>query len=560
MDLRIENINRGDSQSDLTNKLNYNFSQITSNIGGASGKTGQIGAAGDSGLTGPTGPIGKRGTRGNLWKVSETQPTIDIIEGDYWVDTANDCEVKRYQLSSGSLSWVSQNFLLSQAGVFEIDGTTVGLTSGLPNQAYVQNLFFPEKNTLILTNGVTADVKNPQLSKIVVGATGVNPLIEFSKVEYQGSSNFYSKSPKFAWGSPLTTVYDLSFLSTDGMDFEVGSFSAKGRFSLSAGEHNSADKGGITADFSQSIYLESAGALTMTFGLTSSSNPTTLSINSSNVTTWNDTVFTANLPIEISGNPINGISSFAVGGPLIYTKTTQPSPSENLFKASYRGIPGYSGLAGQDKDIYIIDSKGNNKFGKKITGYYRDPGTRSSTNRMGQITHIPFPFGNQDYFTIVAGNFVNTGNSTIDNNVNRYFLGEIFTPDLFYSANQFRNTLAIHVPNISSSPGGFGYLLSDSTESIKFCVDTGSVGFNSIYLDANSSNNPSVGNITVTPTNPRMSLLTGVGSTVYANFFEFTLIKISSTNYKLYYQASGGNIATLTSNDNIFISGVASTQ
>lgn len=560
MDLRIENINRGDSQSDLTNKLNYNFSQITSNLGGASGKTGELGAAGDSGLTGPTGPIGKRGTRGNIWKVSGTQPSSDIIEGDYWVDTANDCEVKRYQLSSGSLSWVSQNFLLSQAGVFEIDGTTVGLTSGLPNQAYVQNLFFPEKNTLILTDGVTGDVKNPQLSKIVVGATGVNPLIEFSKVEYQGSSNFYSKSPKFSWSSSTPTQYDLSFLDTDGMDFEVGSFSSKGNFVLSAGEHIATDKGGITADFSESIYLESTGTFTISYGSTSATNPTSLSVNSTNVTRWDDTVFTANLPMEISGNPVNSYSSFAVGGPLVYTKTTPSSTGENLFKASYRGIPGYSGRAGQNKDIYIIDSKGNNKFGKKITGYYQNPGTRSTTNRMGQITHIPFPSGAQDYFTIVAGNFVNTGNSTIDNNVNRYFLGEIFTPDLVESTSATRNTLAIHVPNTSSSPGGFGYLLSDSSESIKFCVDTGSVGFNSIYLDANGTNTPEVGNITVSSTNPRMSLLTGVGSTVYANFFEFTLIKISPTNYKLYYQASGGNIATFTSNDNIFISGVASTQ
>jgi hypothetical protein len=102
---------------------------------------------------------------------------------------------------------------------------------------------------------------------------------------------------------------------------------------------------------------------------------------------------------------------------------------------------------------------------------------------------------------------------------------------------------------------------SGATQAIKFCVKSpSSVGFNSIYLDANSSNTPSDGALSVTSTNPRMSLLTTSNPNIYAQFFEFTLVKINSTNYKLYYQASGGNIESFASNDNAFIDGVVSTQ
>jgi hypothetical protein len=91
-DIKILNITKGDSQSDLISKLNSNFSSITSNLGGAGGFSGIDGYPGPNGLTGPTGPVGNQGIRGNRWKVSEVAPTSNLI-GDLWVDTANDCLV-----------------------------------------------------------------------------------------------------------------------------------------------------------------------------------------------------------------------------------------------------------------------------------------------------------------------------------------------------------------------------------------------------------------------------------------------------------------------------------
>jgi hypothetical protein len=565
MDLKISNINKGDSQSDLTNKLNYNFSQILANFGGASGKTGKIGPAGDNGLTGPTGPAGKRGERGNIWHVSDTEPTIDLLEGDYWVDTINDCEVKRYEFLSGSLSWVSQNFLISQAGVFEIDASIVGSTSGVPNQGYVQNLFFPEKNTLILTDAVTGDVKNPQLSKIVLGNTGgsnVNPLLEFTKSDYQGSSSFYSKTPRFVWGATglsSSNAYGISFLGKDGMDFEVGSFTSQSQnFTMTAGNYTAVtDNGGITGDFSGSVYLSAGDDFLMTYGPTSSTNPLNLDVVSQNVTQWNDNVFTASLPISFSGQPSNTYSNILTNA-LRYTRTQQPLSTENLFRATYKGIAGYSGLAGQDKDIYVTDSRGNSKFGKKISGYYPDPGVRSSTNSMGTIAYSGLPTGTHYYFTIISASPL-TGNTSIDDSVNKYLIGEIFFPDI-NPASSVKNTLAIHVPTTGTDPWGFGYLLSGDTEAIKFCVDTGTARFNSIYLDSKNNNTPSYGALSLLSTDPRISVLTtGINDALYATFFEFTLIRLSTTSYKLYYQASGGNISTYLG-DSSFISGVVSTQ
>ena len=183
IDLRLLNIQEGDSQADVTNKLNYNFNQIINAGDGAYGPVGIPGAVGSYGATGITGPAGFQGQRGNFWFVQETGPTAGVTGGDYWIDLVNDCEVFEWIESDGTYNWVSQGFLLSQSGVFEIAASTTGLTSGYPTQAYTIALPSPFEKTLVLSGASGPNVKNPQLSKVMLetgGTTGF-PLLEFSK-------------------------------------------------------------------------------------------------------------------------------------------------------------------------------------------------------------------------------------------------------------------------------------------------------------------------------------------------------------------------------------------
>ena len=59
--LTIINLNIGDTQEDLINKINQNFDSIVSNGGGPQGADGK---QGDQGPVGPEGPIGDTGVPG----------------------------------------------------------------------------------------------------------------------------------------------------------------------------------------------------------------------------------------------------------------------------------------------------------------------------------------------------------------------------------------------------------------------------------------------------------------------------------------------------------------
>ena len=173
IDLKLLNLNYGDSQKDFSSKLNYNFSQILAAGEGAYGTIGDDGPIGANGDLGVTGPYGDQGFRGSVWFVQDSEPTSGVTGDDYWVDILNGFEVYKYTYSLGTYSWVSQGFTLSQNGVFTLATAQTGLTSGNPNLAYVQGLFRPEKRTLVLTDQMQDNVKNPQLSKVLIGNPGV---------------------------------------------------------------------------------------------------------------------------------------------------------------------------------------------------------------------------------------------------------------------------------------------------------------------------------------------------------------------------------------------------
>ncbi len=568
IDLRLINLQEGDSQSDVANKLNYNFNQILSAGGGAYGPIGIGGAVGSFGLTGATGPAGFQGQRGNFWFVQTTEPQTGLTgatAGDYWVNLSNDCEVFQYTLNSGNYSWISQGFLLAQSGVFEIADSITGLTSGSPSQAYVIALPDPTEKTIVLTGASGPSVKNPQLSKVIIGNGGTSgyPLLEFSKTDYQSSSYFNSLTPKIKWGSATTSnaeAYGLSLETRGGIVFNTNYFSL-------SGENIVFTSAGLTGSFSGDVnYTAATGDFQF-----SSSN---LSINSAN-SIWRTTGFTGPVRFSVTtdASTINsGRNSLLLQDGITYTRTSNYITSQNLLKVNYKGTTSYSNYGPylySDNNFYLADSDGNNKFAKKTSGYFPNPKTVSSYNYTGSYTWTG-KITSSNYIYSVGAATSTTNNTALM----RHQIGEFFHPDVVTgnAGGTGGQALCIFIPNSSSSTrNGYGYL-TDNQQSMTFRVNTTSSGyaFNAIILDAPPiSNDPNSSFVFSTGFKKNAVLLGDLvdpvaNEDVYADQFEFNIVRMPSTyltgrEIKVYFKAWGGIIKNYTATDNGILCGCVST-
>jgi len=564
IDLRLLNLQEGDSQQDVANKLNYNFNQIINAGGGAYGSVGIPGAVGFIGATGITGPAGFQGQRGNFWFVQDAGPTSGVTGGDYWIDLANDGEVFEWAETNGTYNWVSQGFLISQSGVFEIAASTTGLTSGFPTQAYVTALPSPAEKTLVLSGASGSNVKNPQLSKMMIGTGGTTgfPLLEFSKYAYQGTASFNTLTPKIKWYTTNTgssDVYGLNFEARGGLGFNVANFNAIAYNDLRFTTGSVA--AGITGSFSSDLnYYAATGDFVM--------SPTAFSINSANAA-WNSTGFTGSVSFSLTtgASTINsGRNTLMLQNGITYNRVNSYSSGQNLLKVKYTGSSTYSAYGpylALPNNFYLADSDGNNKFAKKTSGYFPNPKTVSSYNNTGTYTWSGKITGTQSVFSVGAAT-----STTTNSNLMRHQIGEFFNPDIFTGGEIKRQALSVFIPNsASSSKTGYGYLVS-SGESMTFRVNTTSsgYGFNAIILDApTTSNNPS-SSFTFSAGTKRNAVRlgdlvqTGGNEDAYADQFEFTIVRINSLNeWKVYFKAWGGNLKNYTTSDSEIVCGCVST-
>lgn len=563
IDLRLLNLQEGDSQADVANKLNYNFNQIVNAGGGAYGQIGIGGAPGFAGLTGFTGPAGFQGSRGNFWFVESEFPATGSTgakAGDYWVNLSNDCEVYLY---NGSI-WETQGFLISQSGVFEIAGSTTGLTSGPPSQAYVIALPTPSERTLVLTGASGPGVKNPQLSKVVLGNIGTSgyPLLEFSKYGYQNSSYFNSITPKIKWSSNTSASsenYGLKIEARGGLKFNTSYFSLVSNSSLTL------NSTGITGSFSGSINYTAA---TGNFSFSS----TNLSINSLNAT-WSNSGFTGPVSFSVANNNpdlINtGRNTMLIQNGITYNRQTSYTTGQNLFRVRYKPASTYSGYGpyiNTARNLYTVDSDGNNKFSKKTSGYFPNPQTVSSYNNTSTFNWSAKTISGEYVYSVGAAS-----STTTNTNLMRHQIGEFFLPDVFTggAGGTGGQALSIFVPNsASSSKTGYGYLVGVG-ETMTFRVNSTTTGyaFNAIILDApTSSNNPTTTTTSYTGSTNKNIVLLGdlvepaANSNVYADQFEINLLRLSTNRWIVYFKAWGGNLASYTSVDNGILCGTLTTQ
>lgn len=275
-DLKLNRINKGDSQDKFSDKLNENFSRVAEYYGGPYGKSGLSGMIGERGKVGPIGSKGLRGERGSFWFISSIEPTENIIEGDFWLNIADSNKVSRFINSE----WIYQNIELKASEqfkrIFGVDGPEF-------RDALIQSSSNPSTNTLVLNSKEPgSDTLNPQYSRVVLETTpgstadfdqSTQPLLEFSKV-INGVLGDHDKSPIFIWESPGTSSYDLLWdIRRGGFEFTIegslGLYSNSGSIIMeSEVDRGLISAGGISLNTSADVLMRdisgTAGAIRLT--------------------------------------------------------------------------------------------------------------------------------------------------------------------------------------------------------------------------------------------------------------------------------------------------------
>jgi hypothetical protein len=226
-ELKLLLLEKGDSQKNLVDKANFNFSQVLSFEGGPYGKLGPEGRTGNSGSKGPSGSFGPQGKRGNIWTVLITPPP-NPLNGDYWMNPNSNNEIRIYNSSTGVWDLYSVN--INGLDIFREFGPLQTQTGTSSKNGYFTSLPYPDLNTFVLSDSYLtsgSSIANPQYTKMVISTNSQiteRRLLEFTKGPYHGTS-FNQETPSFFWTTGPTSSngnYGLGFLCPQSLDFNLG--------------------------------------------------------------------------------------------------------------------------------------------------------------------------------------------------------------------------------------------------------------------------------------------------------------------------------------------------
>ena len=328
--LTIINLNPGDTQEVLVNKINQNFGSVVANGGGPQGQEGTQGDQGPIGQVGPKGDQGVPGTRGTRWFISLTEPLggtagVGIVYGDYWVDTATDNEV--YTYATGG--WATTGDFLQASDVFTTLTGIIGPGSVTTKNAIVQSSATPGSNTFVFSDDTSSPTSaNPTYSKFLISTNASNgfPILEFGKSNAPniGTPADYNRHPFFQWKNSSGNDYGLRFVVPgDLLDIVAG-----GNLNIQSTNGN-VNFSGVTTSLSAttSITLTSVG----TFNINSGSSNLLISSNQFSLGA-NSAFF--NVPVTVSGtfggSYMYSFSNTSTGGGLYVNLTGTASTSRFL--------------------------------------------------------------------------------------------------------------------------------------------------------------------------------------------------------------------------------------
>ena len=478
----ILNLNSGDNQEDLINKINQNFDSIVASGGGPQGPDGPPGDQGPIGPAGGKGDQGVPGERGTRWFVSSTNPSIgatsgsQILIGDYWVDTSNNKEV--YVYATGG--FIDTGTSLQAEDVFVTLPSIVGPSGVTTKSAIVQASPFPDAGTFVLSDSsLGANSANPNYAKFLIttNSTDGYPLLEFGKSNSPnvGLASDYTKHPFFAWKSASTSDYGIKFVVPgDSLDILAG-----GNLNLQSTNGN-VNISGITSTYSATTSISFISG--SSFTLNSGSSP--LSISSGQFTLNNTSAFFT-VPVSISGTFIGSYMfnltnspSGGTGGGIYVNLTGSASSDRYLFNSTVSG----------STSRFYVRSDGKVKFDKTNYAY--------STFAPASPTYAT---GGINYYS-VGPNVVTNGNKVI----------------LSVSAG---SNNGVTVPLYASGGWSDNYL--GIGESISLTVFSGATGntfsrINSTFTGATAS--------------PQIATLSSPTSTVHLN-----IMRTASNSWSVFY-------------------------
>jgi hypothetical protein len=534
-ELKLLLLEKGDSQKNLVDKANFNFSQVLSFEGGPYGKLGPQGRTGNSGSKGPTGSFGPQGERGNIWTVITTPPA-NPLNGDYWMNPNSNNEIRIYNSSTGV--WDLYPININGLDIFREFGPLQTQSGASSKNGYFISLPYPDLNTFVLSDSYLtsgSSIANPQYTKMVISTNAQmteRRLLEFTKGPYHGTS-FNQETPSFFWTTgPIFNngLYGLGFLCPQSLGFNLGGDlnlkSLSGSILLKSG-----DSFPLTIDsyINGTYYLNSYfGNLNMNVG---SGGSGYLLFESQNINLPNQTSHIINtsttLDIITTGTTgsqpsLNLLSNSSIQGNLYY-KMDEIYPStrsgSTLFKAT-----------NSTTNILEISGKGDFKVDKIMYPLHplENPGFIQPT-----LTTIRYIIFNP---TVALNGETDSTSFNVSRGLDFY----VVPPAISVGTTRGISLWCPAAGGSFGENGGWLNLLEDS-EYMNFRIHSSnpSIGFR--YLGINTSNTKN----TVPPSGTQR---VDLGSGVNATTVEFTIINIAGSAggtggtdrwFKVLYQAYG---------------------
>lgn len=545
-ELNLLRIKEGDSQKNLTDKVNQNFSNLLTLKGGPYGRIGSKGPEGNRGEPGPTGSYGDQGPRGSIWSVGPCQPTPTASRiGDFWLNT--DLSNSIYQLgSSGSWSYYGIN--LKSEDLFRISGPISNSLGNSGKYGYFLSQNTPINYTVVISDNPSMEsgtesspntIFNPQYSKFVLSVNGSDPnknILEFTKSDYKNLS-FTSGTPRFYWDQGATANrgdYGLRFSTSDRFTINIPASNLILESSTSSVSLNSLGFN-FYLDSSQLFSVNTANDLYLDFNSGSalfSTKNITYSVDGFNITTS----FNGYSESSDDKPPLHLISGSPTTGNLRYLYKSASNNNAFLLKVT-QGSGSLFTVFGAGY-VYVDKKVNSAQPSQKLT-------------ETGQGTYVSTVVNWTNIIPSISVN-TNVGNYYYVNN------GSDFVIEKSPSASPGERGICIWTPATGGTTGfNKGWLnLLDTQESISFKVHSSNPSSTSDcfrFVGLNTSESP--GGLPSTynmGTNEEVAFFP-LGE--YASSVEFTIVNINGASggigstggnrrwYKVFYSAWGGNLA-----------------
>ena len=541
-ELKLLRIEEGDSQKNLVDKVNSNFSSLITFGGGPYGRIGSKGPRGQRGIKGPQGSFGDLGARGTIWTIGPTQPGLTgSLIGDWWLDTAEENSVYKF---SSTNSWQPQGFNLNGFDLFSVQGP-LSILSGLSDKfGYFFSSTTPANFTFLMSDNPAVisgtesspnPLPNPQYTKFVISVNGSDTtknILELNKAPYINSAGYNSGTPRFFWDQGATasrgnyglkytnggkTTWNFSnsslnlrstsssiFFKSTGFNTFLNSSSI---FTVNAVDRIDLNFVGGTANFSSRNFSYGSNIFTISSQLVANSNPTI--------------GFSADYGLKFT-------STNSQTGNLRYIYNAIPNSNASLLKSTQSG----GLLFGVFGDGYVY-------YDKRVNSIQNQQVITETTSSAVSATTV-------NWTTVVPSIAINTstGNFYYANNGIDYIISK--SP----SAAVGERGICLWAPATGGSVNNnSGWLnLTENDEAISFRVHSSSQNletFRFIGLNTSQTQDSPPNNIA----SPNYSY-TDLGSGVGASTVDFTIINITGTGsnsgsrrwFRVYYSAWGGNL------------------